>query len=316
MTRALRRLRSRATKWAIEKSFRGLSRLGRLHPRANPDVHGVEVLRDVPYLPSGSDAHVMDIYRPRDRSGPLPAVLYIHGGGFHILSKETHWMMALRFARRGYVVFLINYRLAPEFPYPAAIEDSCEALIWVHRHAAEYGGDPARIVLAGESAGANLVASLAVATSWPRPEPYARAVYDTAPQVRAVIPACGILQVTNHERFEQRKKLPRLVADRISEVSKGYLKGQTTGLDMADPLVVLETAAPPPRPLPAFYTFVGTRDPLLDDTRRMHAALTRLGARSEVRYFPGELHAFHALGWRKAARELWDDSLAWLETVA
>ena len=60
---------------------------------------------------------------PTSRTGLAPVVLYIHGGAFHYLSKDTHWVLALMFARRGYVVFNIDYRLAPVYPYSAAIED-------------------------------------------------------------------------------------------------------------------------------------------------------------------------------------------------
>src|SRR5262249_39377898 len=148
-------LRMKAGALVVDNAFRGLSRLGRLHPRADPRRHGVEVLRDIPYLPTGNRDHLLDVYRPRERSGPLPAVLYVHGGGFRILSKETHWLMALAFARRGYVVFNINYRLAPFAPYPAAVADACAAYVWLLANGARYGAAVDRLVLAGESAGAN-----------------------------------------------------------------------------------------------------------------------------------------------------------------
>jgi acetyl esterase len=306
----------RAGAFVVDNAFRTLSRLGRLHPRANPTRHGVAVERDLRYGPGGRD-HMLDVYRPADASGPLPVLFYVHGGGFRILSKDTHWMMGIRFARRGYLVLNINYRLAPLHPFPAAIEDACRALVWAAANAARLGGDPARLALAGESAGANLVTSLAIAASTPRPEPWARAVYDAGIRPRAVLPACGILQVSDPGRFVRRKpKMPAYVADRIEEVSDSYLGGARPGpggFDLADPLVVLERGAPTERPLPPFFTFVGTRDPILDDTRRLHAALQRLGVPCEVQYFPGEPHAFHALAWRPSAVACWRRSLGWLE---
>ena len=108
--------------------FAGAARLGRLHPLSKPERHGVEVERDLAYLAESRHAeHRLDIYRPSDMEGPLPTVLYIHGGGFRLLSKETHWLMALSFARRGYLVFNVGYRLAPDHPFPAAIEDVAAA---------------------------------------------------------------------------------------------------------------------------------------------------------------------------------------------
>jgi acetyl esterase len=67
------------------------------------------------------------------------------------------------------------------------------------------------------------------------------------------------------------------------------------------------------RPLPAFFAPVGTRDPLLDDTRRLEKALTNLGVPVEARYYPGGIHAFHAMVWDPAARRCWRDALAFLD---
>lgn len=250
--------------------------------------------------------------------GPLPVVLYVHGGGFRILSKDTHWLMGLAFARRGYVVFNVEYRLAPEHRFPAAIEDVCLAFTWMARHAAEWGGDPTRLVLAGESAGANLVTSLALATSYERPEPFARAVWDTGLVPRAVLPACGIFQVSDVARFARRKPgFSRFLADRLEEVERGYLGPEPSAhgptLDFADPLVWLERAEEAQRPLPPFFLPVGTKDPLLPDTRRLAHALRAHGAIAEDHYYEGELHAFHAFVFLKNARRCWRDTFAFTE---
>jgi acetyl esterase len=311
----LGQLRSRAGRVAADAVWYALSQARHL-PSARPERHGVERLPDVPYLDTARAHHTLDVYRPIRRTGPLPVVLYVHGGGFRILSKDTHWLMAIAFARKGYVVFNINYRLAPEHPFPAAAEDGCAALAWVVENAARFGGDPERIVLAGESAGANLVTSLAVATSWPRPEPWAKRVWQVGARPCAVLPACGILQVTDVDRFARRKRLPSFLRDRLLEVEHGYLPAthpQGAARDLADPVVWLERADPPVRPLPPFFAGVGTADVLLDDTRRLKAALDRLGAPCEVKYYPGEIHAFHALVWRPNARAFWRDTFAFLE---
>src|SRR5690606_7801756 len=142
---------------------------------------------------------------PVDRDGPLPTVLYVHGGAFRSLSRRTHWLMGLAFARAGFVVANVDYRLAPAHPFPAAVQDVCAAYTWWAAHAADHGGDPGRLVLAGESAGANLVTSLAICAAWRRPEPWARAVFDAGVAPRAVLPACGILQVSRAERFLERR---------------------------------------------------------------------------------------------------------------
>jgi acetyl esterase len=313
------RLRRSTGAIVVDGFFRGMSRAGRLHPNARPDRHGVELIADVPYADTGLLEHRLDVYRPRDAGpGKLPVLFYVHGGGFRILSKETHWIMALSFARRGYLVFNIGYRLAPRHPYPAAVADCCRALSWVFEHAARYGGDVGRIALAGESAGANLVTALAIATSYPRKEPWARALFEHEVRPRAALPACGILEVSNTERFRSRWPLmSRFTEDRIHEVRHNYfhgLSGQTPEfLELANPLLLLERGEPPARPLPAFLATCGTKDPMIWDTERLKTALDRMGVECEAHYYAGEMHAFHALVWRPNARRCWREKFRFLE---
>ncbi|HKE14366.1 MAG TPA: alpha/beta hydrolase fold domain-containing protein [Kofleriaceae bacterium] len=289
----------------------------RLHPLANPERHQVDVVRDVPYLEDGLVDHRLDIYRPSVRPGPHPIVMYVHGGGFSLLSKDTHWLMALVYARCGYLVFNISYRLAPRHPFPAAIMDTLAAYEWVVASAPRLGGDLSRLVVAGESAGANLVTSLSLATAYRRPEAWARRVFDLGVSPRVAVPACGIFQVSDAQRFARRRRLPYVVRMTLEDVAACYLRGadptQPGGIDLADPLLVLERGEAPERPLPAFFLPVGTRDPLLDDTRRMRRALEALGAPVQARYYKGEMHAFHALVFRERARDCWTDIFAFLD---
>lgn len=320
------RVRRKAGAFFVDGFFRGAATLGRMHPRAQPARHGVEVVRDVCYAPEAEARRVgpssarLDVYRPRDhRPGELrPVVLYVHGGGFRILSKDTHWVMGLSFARRGYVVFSIDYRLAPAHPFPAALEDAAEAYAWVVAHAAAWGGDATRLVLAGESAGGNLVTALTIAATFERPEPYAKRVFDTGVVPVATLPACGMLQVSDTARFVRRKpSFPKFLADRMDEVRTAYLGAHADAvgdprLDLADPLVVLERDEAPVRPLPPFFAPCGTADPLLDDTRRLAAALRRRGVDVVDVYYPGEVHAFHAFVFRPAAKKCWNDHFEFL----
>src|SRR5438067_188628 len=141
--------------------FHTASRLGRLHPNAKPARHAIEHLRDIRYLDGDLTEHLLDVYRPlpttsasrRYEGPPWPIVFYVHGGGFRFLSKDTHWIMGLGFARRGFLVFNVSYRLAPKHRYPSGFDDVCSAFAWFVANAEKYGGDRSRIVLAGESAG-------------------------------------------------------------------------------------------------------------------------------------------------------------------
>jgi acetyl esterase len=294
--------------------FHGLSRAGRLHPASNPRRHRVEVTRDVRYSDSDHGEHVLDIYKPTGRPGPLPIVFYVHGGAFQILSKDTHWLMGLAFARHGYLVINISYRLAPRHPFPAAIEDTCQAWLWLLREAERLGGDLRRVAVAGESAGGNLVTALTLAACQRRDEPFARAVFDAGVVPRAAMPFCAMLEVSRPERFT-RRPMPSWVHGMLRGTSSAYLHTMPrgNGRDLADPLVVFERGDKLDRPLPPFFAPVGTKDPLLDDTRRLEKALTALDVPCEARYYPGGIHAFHALVWQPRAKHCWRDALAFLD---
>jgi len=313
-----RRVRS----FAATAFFEGLSTAGRMTPLGNPKRHGVEVESDVLYGPHG-DWNQLDIYRPVHRPGPWPVVFYVHGGAFHLLSKDTHWLMGLVFARFGYLVVNISYRLAPKHPYPAAIEDTCAAYNWMASHIRDLGGDPDRVAVAGESAGGNLVTALTLAACQERPEAWAREVFDSGVVPRATMPFCALLEVSRPERFSQRRKLPFWIDGMLRDASTSYLHGHSTEpgpkLELADPLRVIEAAAGVPhesrfaRNLPPFFAPVGTRDPLLDDTRRLEKALGALNVPCEARYYRGGIHAFHAMVWNPTARRCWRDALAFLD---
>lgn len=311
------RLRRHAGALLVDNVWRSLAAAGRLAPAARPERHGVERIADVPYAPGGTAAHLLDVYRPRERAGRLPVVLYVHGGGFRILSKDSHWVMGLVFARAGYVVFNISYRLAPRHPFPAGLQDVLTAYAWVLDHAHEYGGDASRLVLAGESAGANLVTAATIASVQRRDEPWARALFDRGHVPAAVMPACGVLQVTDPERYGRAPDpVSWFVLDRLSEVADAYLADARVDDDarqLADPLCILEGDDAFDRPLPPFFAPVGTRDPVIRDHRRLAVALSRRGVAHEAPEYPGEPHAFHALMFRRNARRCWRDTLRFLD---
>jgi len=304
---------------AVDNLFRSASWLGRLHPEARAARREIAVHRDIGYAPTGARHHRLDVYRPQRQSGaPQPIVLYVHGGGFRILSKDTHWVMGFAFARAGYLVFNISYRLAPRYPFPAAVEDCARAFEWVVSNAESYGGDLGRLVLAGESAGANLALTLSLLSCYRRSEPWAARVFDLDASPRAVVPYCGVHQVSDVGRFHRAKphKINGFLNDRLHEVSDGYLgpapERHGATLDLADPVVWLERGEAPARALPPCFATVGTRDPLLDDTRRLQAAYAALEGDCEAVYYPGEAHAFHAAVWRPAARRCWRDTFRFL----
>ena len=123
-------------------------------PAQRHDVHEVRDLE----LPGTLPAR---LYRPAP--GRLPVVLFFHGGGWVVGSIETHDRMCRELATRsGCAVLSVGYRLAPEHPYPAAVDDAEAALSWVQAEAAAYDLDASRLAVAGDSAGGNVAAALTV----------------------------------------------------------------------------------------------------------------------------------------------------------
>lgn len=94
---------------------------------------------------------------------PLPALIFVHGGGWVAGHKSVYTAACRWLAQEGFCVFNINYRLGPTYRWPAPLQDIARALGWVHRHAADYGADASALVLAGDSAGAHLVSFYAAA---------------------------------------------------------------------------------------------------------------------------------------------------------
>ncbi|HTJ77719.1 MAG TPA: alpha/beta hydrolase [Rariglobus sp.] len=139
-----------------------------LTPGLLPQTHaqgvppGVRALRDLAYVDHGHDRQKLDLYLPDSAvsGAPLPLIIWIHGGGWK--SGDKRQCPAIRFAREGYAVASIGYRLSEDAVFPAQIEDCKAAIRWLRVHAAEYHLDPDRFAAWGSSAGGHLVALLGV----------------------------------------------------------------------------------------------------------------------------------------------------------
>jgi acetyl esterase/lipase len=127
---------------------------------AVPENVGFE--RDVEFSnPDGQHLQV-NLARPKEGSGPFPAVVCIHGGGFRAGKRESYDKLCLTLAQNGYVAITVTYRLAPAYPFPAAVLDCKSAVRWLRANAARYRVDPARIGVMGGSAGGHLAQFLGV----------------------------------------------------------------------------------------------------------------------------------------------------------
>jgi acetyl esterase/lipase len=240
-------------------------------------------------LPGPGGALRVRLYSPlhAERSAPhaeaLPGLIYFHGGGLVAGTLDTHDSIARALAHAGAVrVVSVDYRLAPEHPFPAALEDAMHALRHISRHAADFGIDAARLGICGDSAGATLATATCQAA--------ARA---GGPRLALQLLICPIL---DYSRLTPSKR----------ELSSGYLVDQATldhdlmhyvpqGTDPVDPrispLLAADLTGMPP-------TLIHTAefDPLRDEGRNYFERLTQ--ARNEVSYtcHPGMIHLFYGLG--------------------
>src|SRR5713226_2165748 len=121
----------------------------------NDDLPVIGALHENMELRSGLLA---DIAVPKG-NGPHPVTVFIHGGGWMAGSLATHRKLGMQFAEQGYLTINVDYRLAPEHPFPAGLEDCIFAAKWAEQNAAKWGGDPSRIAIGGDSAGGNLTAA-------------------------------------------------------------------------------------------------------------------------------------------------------------
>ena len=306
----------------VDKAANRLSHVGYgVLPWVVQSWRRVQIERNVPYRSTGKRSHLLDIYRRRDAVGMLPTILYIHGGAFSMMSKDTHRIMAYLLAAQGYQVFNINYRLGPVHTYPKPLKDGMSALEWVLDNGPKYGTDVSRLAIIGESAGANLTAALAYCATHPRPEPFAQSVFERDVKLTCVAPLYGLLDLHDVHRFwrdpEKNRRMASWIKGEIRGTAYSYLGhrvNRALQFPLASPLRLLER---PPvtgsRPLPPFFTTVGTADPLLGDTIRLGDALQRRGTDCELHVFRGEIHAFNVMLWRAAARAQWGALFDFLE---
>jgi len=118
--------------------------------------------RNIEYA-NPDDQHLqLDLARPKEGQGPFPAVLCIHGGGFRAGTREGYGKLCVTLAQHGFVATTITYRLAPKYPFPAAIHDTKAAVRWLRLNATKYQIDPNRIGATGSSAGGHLAQFLGV----------------------------------------------------------------------------------------------------------------------------------------------------------
>lgn len=247
--------------------------------RRHRDFPG-EVRRDVVYARHGGRAQKLDVFIPAGLTAPAPVVLNIHGGGFVGGNRKQVEPLCMAIAQRGMVVFNVAYRLAPWSRLPASIEDVRCALRFAEAHAAEYGGDPSRIGVVGESAGAYLASMLFLppAEAFPCSCPNARA---PLPAVQAAVLYYGVYDLAASYELPFPFIKPML----------WLALGATPRRDRAR-YDRYNAAAVLPASLPRTLLLVGDADPLFPETRDLRERLIAAGLSVEMQTYPAAGHGF------------------------
>jgi acetyl esterase len=219
------------------------------------------------------------VYHPVDSSGVLPCVIYLHGGGFMMGDLDSSDTIAWGLcAEVGAVVVSVDYRLTPEFPFPAAFEDCYGVAEWLSKHGAEIGVDPSRIAICGDSAGGNLSAAVCLA-----------ACDRNGPSLRAqalVYPAMGGDMTSGS--FVSNANSPSLT----TAASIDYLDLYTTGALHSGNPYALPAKASNLGKLPPALVHTGELDPIRDDGRLYASLLASSGNWVTYREAAGFLHGF------------------------
>ncbi len=251
-----------------------------LHVRAardadTPAPNGVRVLEIT--------APRIRLYVPERHTSPLQIVLYFHGGGWVLGSIRscTRFCGELA-AEAGVIVAAVEYRLAPEFRFPAALDDGVSAFLWMQEHAVMYGGDPDSIFCAGDSAGGNLAVGVALRTS-------AEPGFRSAAGLMLLYPVTTLVPAMYGSSWEEFGTGYGLDADLMEAFAEAFVS-----CNLRDTMYLSFLGAPADalRRLPPVLCVTAECDILRDQGRAFCDRLRELGV--PVRYccFPGAVHLF------------------------
>lgn len=224
----------------------------------------VDVASDTPAIASNAEP----------KAGKV--LLYLHGGGYIVCSPATHRLMVARICREaGLKALVIDYRLAPEHPFPAAVEDAEAAYRWL----LAAGHKPEDIVIAGDSAGGGLTMSLLLTL---------REQNMPMPAGAALLSPWTDLALTGWTMLTNARRDPMLRLDSASLAVRHYLQDTTPTHPIASSIYADLTGLPP------LYVQVGENEILLDDSRRLVAIAQNHGVEASLEEWPGMPHVFQA----------------------
>lgn len=236
--------------------------------------------RYVPGPPGDPDVRVR-IYQPTQRPALLPALFWIHGGGYVLGSIEDDDAYALNLAKEiNCVVVSVEYRLAPEYPFPAPMEDCYAGLKWLAQNATELGVDPQRIAIGGASAGGGMTAGLALLA-----------------RDRGEVKVC--FQLPIYPMIDDRNLTPSsraITEPKVWNRQANLLAWKAyTGLEPGDERIspyAAATRASDLSGLPPAYIPTGELDLFLDENIDYAQRLLQAGVPTELHIYPGAYHGF------------------------
>ncbi|QLL09525.1 alpha/beta hydrolase [Mycobacterium vicinigordonae] len=232
-----------------------------------------------------TDIPVRIYWPPTAAHDNLPVVVFYHGGGWSLGDLDTHDHVARAHAvGADAIVVSVGYRLAPEHPFPAAVQDSWAALRWVGENAAQLGGDPSRIAVAGDSAGGNISAVMA------------QLARDNSDQGGPTL----VYQLLWYPSCIGDRTLPSFLEHRQDpildeEVIDAFLAWYVPHLDLSDHTMLPAHLAPGNgelRDLPPAFIGIAQHDPLRDDGARYAELLAAAGVPVEVSIEPTMVHGY------------------------
>ena len=224
------------------------------------------------------------IYTPEGAgsSGPLPVIVYYHGGGWVIADIDTYEASAIALAKKSNaIVASVEYRRAPENKFPASHEDSFAAYKWVLANAGQFGGDPARVAVAGESAGGNLAANVAIMA---RDGNVQMPLY-----MLLVYPVAGT-DMNTPSYIENQNAMP------LSKGAMGWFVDKTLAKpeDAKSPMLNLTTMVDL-KGLPPATVITDSIDPLMSEGKMLAEKLKAAGVKTSYENYAGVTHEFFGM---------------------
>jgi acetyl esterase/lipase len=246
-----------------------------------PRIEGIET-RDITAPAEDGGASVpVRVYRPASRSEALPVLLWMHGGGWVLGDLELDHLLAAQLAKDvDCAVVSVDYRLAPEHPFPTGLSDCYAALKWLSAESAALRIDPARIAVGGASAGGNLAAALAL---------LARDRGDVRVAFQLLIYA-ALDDRTSGPTSESRPETLFWSRQNAIDAWTAYLGGAPGGENVSP--YAAPARAESLRGLPPAYLAVGALDPFLGENMSYARRLLEAGVATQLHVYPGAFHAF------------------------